>query len=427
MTIDQGTGNAVLSALLGANFPERVVLLSMAQAGAETATKGQAFTSNLFVNYNNGSGITWGGSDEQAETGAYDSGVGQPDGDLNYAAYWDLDSWARDFYRILSFDKGAGAPIDADNATDYVTRLKANGYFGAPVNVYLANLLKNYQQVTEQFSTEAVDTGYHATDAREAAAKVLNDIFPGTEEFFEKKDWLIMLAVLVIIGLLVGMVYYINRSSKMRVAAFIILFLGMSAVTQAQGLSPLPPPNTAAYGRTPATTYSPQLSILDSLGLGPGLHVNMVSGSVTTNLRQGTQDSNKVYDSTTAVRTTAIATTSATTATNTTAANILLGNMYAKLREIDSFTANQGCTVEGMAIAGTFNVPIGSLIIGGYVVGGGLLTNSDITGTTATEKGFILGSVPAQVPMQSFKTVASAHTVTGANAAGIIVFILKLF
>jgi hypothetical protein len=54
-----------------------------------------------------------------------------------YAKYASPALWARDFKRIISLNRsGQGRPIDAGTATLYLGRLKANGYYGAPLATY---------------------------------------------------------------------------------------------------------------------------------------------------------------------------------------------------------------------------------------------------------------------------------------------------
>lgn len=306
MTVQQATGNNVLQALRDANFTDSVLYYAFAQAAAESA----GFMSHLFITCNNASGIVWVNSEAQGNTGAYDSGIEQPDGNYDYAAYPDLDSWARDFYRILSFDHGAGAPVNADNIPDYVTRLKTNGYFGDNYDTYLNNLTRDYNDLVQQFP-EGPSAGS-----------------------FVKKDWILVTAVVLMAGLLIYIIQYLINVNRMKKLAFLFLVCIMSfSLSQAHwwkrkrldpqpapaaaaapigGINcssgPLPVPCFASYGVTQLTTYSPQLSILDSLALGYGggirvFVINDTAGGGGNSCPCTTQDTIKINTGATATNT----------------------------------------------------------------------------------------------------------------------------
>lgn len=68
--------------------------------------------------------------------------VGQPGATASikhkpYAKYANSDAWASDYVRILS---GGKQPIKASSLSDFVSRLKANGYFTAPITSYYNGL-----------------------------------------------------------------------------------------------------------------------------------------------------------------------------------------------------------------------------------------------------------------------------------------------
>ena len=134
MSYNKDIAVQILAALQAANFPANALPFAFAQAAHEstgfTDPAGADNTSNNF------SGLTYGGSASQRATGAVPTNT-QPDGNSHYAAYpGGIGDWAKDFYRFLCFNHGAGRPIDATNMTDYIGRLKTNGYFGDSIENY---------------------------------------------------------------------------------------------------------------------------------------------------------------------------------------------------------------------------------------------------------------------------------------------------
>jgi hypothetical protein len=133
MSLNTDVAPGILAALQAAGFPVNALPLAFAQAAFESS----GFNHATGTNENNYSGLTYGGRRSQIATGAVASEL-QPDGPSRYADYpGGVNDWAKDFFRFLCFNRGAGRPIDAVNTTDYVHRLKTNGYFGANETLYL--------------------------------------------------------------------------------------------------------------------------------------------------------------------------------------------------------------------------------------------------------------------------------------------------
>jgi len=110
---------------------------------AQVALESNNFRDHKVLDHFNPSGITWinkpyqkgatkGNPLPQKETG----------GKLVYYARFDsLQSWARDYLRILSL--GKNKPLQAQDIEDYANRLKANGYFKSDLEPY-KKALKSY-------------------------------------------------------------------------------------------------------------------------------------------------------------------------------------------------------------------------------------------------------------------------------------------
>ena len=120
-------------------FPANSIKFAVAQALHETGNK---IDQALEKGGNNWSGITW-INDMNLQKHAK-RGTLKPQRDWYrpnvaeyYAAFDTIEDWAIDFKRIISRNNGLkGRPIEATNITDYATRLKANGYYGAPLLDY---------------------------------------------------------------------------------------------------------------------------------------------------------------------------------------------------------------------------------------------------------------------------------------------------
>jgi len=94
---------------------------------------------------NNYTGIKWLNKSYQLAT----KGTRVPDSEFDfrnperptnfYAKFDSIDGWAKDFLRIVSLKRSGnnlGRPIEAITLPDYVSRLKANGFFGGEERVY---------------------------------------------------------------------------------------------------------------------------------------------------------------------------------------------------------------------------------------------------------------------------------------------------
>ena len=80
-------------------------------------------------------------------------------------------------------------------------------------------------------------------------------------------------------------------------------------------------------------------------------------------------------------------------------------------------------TAVALAPLTSYTVTAGNIITGG-VDSIGKILSTDISGETATEMGFIVSAIPANITMQSFRNVATTHTITTLHT--ITIFIAKL-
>lgn len=121
----QYQANAWAQILQNAGFPsDQRIYFPLAQMMLESAwiTSREA---NEDLNY---SGIKFLGNPKiQNAT----RGNKSPEGDY-YAKYPNANAWAQDYARVLRLNRGSGRPIDATTVDDFLTRLKANGYFTDP-------------------------------------------------------------------------------------------------------------------------------------------------------------------------------------------------------------------------------------------------------------------------------------------------------
>lgn len=112
------TLNSVRQLLLNAGFPQSLVTsYAIAQVMLET----NGLTSKQKTLQNNYSGIKNNKTDLNAGNGSY--------GQNGFFSFNTPGAWAQSFLRILSINKGAGAPIQASSLNDYWERLAANHYF----------------------------------------------------------------------------------------------------------------------------------------------------------------------------------------------------------------------------------------------------------------------------------------------------------
>jgi hypothetical protein len=107
--------------------PARVIPYLVAQVAYETGD----FKSKLLKDHNNASGIVFTGRASQKN-----AVKGRPlpeDGRYFYAKFATLNDWAKDYMRVLSLK---AKPLQATSPDDFITRLKSNGYFTAPLEQY---------------------------------------------------------------------------------------------------------------------------------------------------------------------------------------------------------------------------------------------------------------------------------------------------
>jgi hypothetical protein len=122
--------------------PAKVIPYLVAQVAYETGD----FKSKLLKDHNNASGIVYTGRASQKN-----AVKGRPlpeDGRYFYAKFATLNDWAKDYMRVLNLK---AKPIQATSADDFITRLKSNGYFTAPVELYKKGFdkyLKKYGSTT---------------------------------------------------------------------------------------------------------------------------------------------------------------------------------------------------------------------------------------------------------------------------------------
>lgn len=107
--------------LASAGIPAAVMPYAIAQVMHES----DDLNSSLAKDYNNYSGVKYYGQKLAKQ------GRKAPDGDY-YAMYNSANDWAKDYANILAKNAGAGRPLDATNAKDFVDRLRANNYFSDP-------------------------------------------------------------------------------------------------------------------------------------------------------------------------------------------------------------------------------------------------------------------------------------------------------
>lgn len=107
----------VMAALAYAGFPLMVIPYVLGQAYHET----NAFKSNAYLKDNNAAGIKFLNKSYQKAS----RGIRSSEKD-NYAHYANLNDWAKDLKRVLSF---GARPIDATSDVDFVERLAKNHFF----------------------------------------------------------------------------------------------------------------------------------------------------------------------------------------------------------------------------------------------------------------------------------------------------------
>ena len=141
------TANETTAAMFARMFtelsaPSKVIPYLVAQVAYETGD----FKSKLLKDHNNASGIVYTGRASQKN-----ATKGRPlpeDGRYFYAKFTTLNDWAKDYMRVLNLK---AKPILATTPDDFITRLKSNGYFTAPVEQYKRGFdkyLKKYSKIT---------------------------------------------------------------------------------------------------------------------------------------------------------------------------------------------------------------------------------------------------------------------------------------
>ena len=103
-----------------------------------------------------------------------------------------------------------------------------------------------------------------------------------------------------------------------------------------------------------------------------------------------------------------------------------LATIQIAILNIQKYVTYGAVTIVSVNATSTYTVPDNNIIIGGYnntTAGAPVkLLATDITGENSTDFAFIIGSVPAQVPVQSFSGTTS-HVVTAVNK--VVLFVLS--
>lgn len=121
--------------LVFAGMPVKAVPFALAQVMHESGN----FQNLGSLNYNNYSGIKYTNSGAQKNAKPVQSL--SPEGG-HYAHFASPYDWAVDFIRILN--RGAAPPLYANDLSDYVNRLSANGYFTDSISNYKNGLQYHY-------------------------------------------------------------------------------------------------------------------------------------------------------------------------------------------------------------------------------------------------------------------------------------------
>jgi len=121
---------AIEQNLINAGFSGDLLNFALAQLLFETGKF--TTTSKVYLANNNYTGIKWLNAKRQVATRGTlvppNERLKDPNNPLNYyAKFADVDAWAKDYKRILSF---GAKPILATDLKDFVMRLKRNSYFG---------------------------------------------------------------------------------------------------------------------------------------------------------------------------------------------------------------------------------------------------------------------------------------------------------
>jgi len=125
--------------LAAAKVPAHLIPIIIAQVQHETNN----FRDKKIFDHNNASGIIWLNKpavQKNASKGRVLPETKNSSKPYYYAKFASLKDWLTDYLRILN--RAPNYPLKATSLTDYVTRLKSNGYFTDSAQNYLKGLAK---------------------------------------------------------------------------------------------------------------------------------------------------------------------------------------------------------------------------------------------------------------------------------------------
>lgn len=137
--MNQANANAVAGALSRQldkrNIPQSKLGMLMRQGAVESS----GFTSPEFSGDNNATGMKFFGQKQATQGRAVPASEYVPGAKYgNYYAHYDnLDLWAEDYLNTVT---KKGNPLTANSLEEFATKLKAQGYFQAPLADYIAAL-----------------------------------------------------------------------------------------------------------------------------------------------------------------------------------------------------------------------------------------------------------------------------------------------
>lgn len=200
--IDSSIGDIISQALDTAGAPAASKPFIMSQVAYETG----GFMSGVSQTDNNYSGIKYSPS---ANGDIASMGLQSPEGN-HYAHYDDPSLWAQDYLRIISMNRGQGAPIDANSIEDYASRLQANGYFTDTLSNYLGGLKSYYNTISLNYPTL-----FLASTLAETANTGLSLLGLGTDAYGNPTTvQTIGTNVFVLIGILLILAIYVIYSNQ---------------------------------------------------------------------------------------------------------------------------------------------------------------------------------------------------------------------
>lgn len=131
--------------------PSNAIPLMLAQIILES----NWFTSNAYLKDNNPGGITW--NNFYLKRPGASKGILRPKNEGgNYVHFDNLDYAVIDYIRIINKSGPKGKPIDSTDYKDYSIRLKANGYFAAPLNDYIGAMKAQLSRMYKWLDIEAL-------------------------------------------------------------------------------------------------------------------------------------------------------------------------------------------------------------------------------------------------------------------------------